>query len=88
MEQSINTLLSIVRLDDEQIIVALADAISQRVVERILEATKRKYISRQQYAAMHGIGLRTVDRAIQQNRLSVTRTGRRVLIDVNAVIED
>ncbi|MBN8600627.1 MAG: hypothetical protein J0M26_06350 [Planctomycetes bacterium] len=77
-----------IRSDDDQLVKTLADAISERVVERILELIKRKYISRQEYAAIHGIGLRTVDRAIQEKRLSVTRTGRRVLIDANAVIED
>lgn len=77
-----------IRSDDDQLVKTLADAISERVVERILELMKRKYISRQEYAAIHGIGLRTVDRAIQEKRLSVTRTGRRVLIDANAVIED
>ncbi|MCU0719664.1 MAG: hypothetical protein MUC83_08160 [Pirellula sp.] len=74
--------------ENEQLITALADAISDRVVVRILEAIQRKHISRQEYATMHGIGLRTVDRAIQEKRLSVTRAGRRILIDANAVIED
>jgi excisionase family DNA binding protein len=56
----------------------LADAIADRLADRLTK--RRKLLSREEYAAVNGLGVRTVDRAIQEGRLQVERIGRRVLI--------
>lgn len=66
----------------------LADLIADRVAGRVAAEARRKYVSREEYARIHDIGVRTVDRAIKQNRLPVRRTGSRVQIDPNAEIEN
>lgn len=66
----------------------LAELVAERVASKLATQSKRKFISRKEYALTHGLGMRTVDRAIAENRLPIRRTGRRVLIDVGAEIAE
>jgi excisionase family DNA binding protein len=73
---------------DENSLEQLADAIADRVYAKLAERAERKYLSREEYAQIHGLGMRTIDRAIAEGRLTVERSGRRVMIPANAKIVD
>jgi excisionase family DNA binding protein len=73
---------------DENSLDQLADAIADRVAAKLAERAERKYLSREEYAQIHGLGMRTIDRAIAEGRLTVERSGRRVMIPANAKIVD
>jgi excisionase family DNA binding protein len=73
---------------DENSLEQLADAIAERVAAKLAERAERKYLSREEYAQIHGLGMRTIDRAIAEGRLTVERSGRRVMIPANAKIVD
>jgi excisionase family DNA binding protein len=64
----------------------LADIIAERVAAKLAERAERRFLSREEFAQVHGLGMRTVDRAIAEGRLQVERSGRRVLIPSNAKI--
>ena len=61
----------------------LADIIAERVAAKLAE---RRFLSREEFAQVHGLGMRTIDRAIAEGRLQIERSGRRVLIPSNAKI--
>jgi len=73
---------------DENSLEQLADAIADRVAAKLAARAERKYLSREEYAQIHGLGMRTIDRAIAEGRLTVERSGRRVMIPANAKIVD
>ena len=64
----------------------LADQVATRVAIRMESKLSQQFISREEFAQRHGIGLRSVDRAIKQGRLESTQMGRRRLIPVDAKI--
>lgn len=51
-----------------------------------LQILARQELSPAEYARNHGIGLRTVYRALSENRLAHSRAGRRILIPASAKI--
>ena len=65
----------------------LADMLADRVTAKLAERAERKFLSREEYAKVHGLGVRTIDRAIAEGCLKFERSGRRVLIPSNAKIE-
>ncbi len=74
-----------IKIDDLD---AFIEAIANRMVEKLAERASRKYLSRDEFAKVHGLGKRTVDRAIAEGRLAVERSGRRVLIPADAKIQN
>lgn len=74
-------------LSGEQAIDKLAELIADRVAAKLSERQERRYLSREEFAEVHGLGMRTVDRAIAEGRLEIERSGRRVLIPSNAKIK-
>lgn len=78
-------MLDLTRIDA---IEKLADLVAERVAAKLAMQNQRRFISRKEYAEVHGLGMRTIDRAIAENRLSIRRSGRRVLIDITAEIAD
>ena len=73
---------------DEKTIDELAEIIAVRVADKLAQRAARKFISREEFATMHGLGMRTIDRAIAEGRLAVERSGRRVMIPADAKIVD
>ncbi len=71
---------------DEESLGRLADLIAERVATKLAEKTQRRFVSREEFAKSNGLGMRTVDRAISENRLPVERVGRRVMIPAGAMI--
>jgi hypothetical protein len=71
---------------DENSLDQLAEAIADRVAAKLAERAERKFVSREQYSQIHGLGMRTIDRAIADGRLVVERSGRRVMIPADAKI--
>jgi len=65
----------------------LADIIAERVAAKLAERAERRCLSREEFAQVHGLGMRTIDRAIAEGRLQIERSGRRVLIPSNAKIQ-
>ena len=65
----------------------LADIIAERVAAKLAERAERRFLSREEFAHLHGLGKRTIDRAIAEGRLQIERSGRRVLIPSNAKIK-
>lgn len=80
--------MSLLDVLDEKSIDQLAGLIADRVAAKLSERAARKYVSREEYAQIHGLGIRTIDRAIAAGRLAVERSGRRVMIPVDAKIVD
>lgn len=74
-------------LSGEKAIDKLAELIADRVAAKLSERQERRYLSREEFAEVHGLGMRTVDRAIAEGRLEIERSGRRVLIPSNAKIK-
>ena len=64
----------------------LADQVAIKVANRIETRLSQQFISRDEFAQRHGIGLRSVDRAIKQGRLESKQVGRRRLISADAKI--
>jgi hypothetical protein len=73
---------------DENSLDRLAEAIADRVAAKLSERAARKFLSREEFATVHGLGMRTIDRAIAEGRLAIERSGRRVMIPANAKIVD
>lgn len=73
-----------IKIDDLE---AFIEAIADRVVQKLAERASRKYLSREEFAQVNGLGMRTVDRAIKEGRLAVERAGRRVMIPADAKIQ-
>jgi hypothetical protein len=71
---------------DERAIDLLAETIADRVASKLAERASRKFISREEFSTIHGLGMRTIDRAIAEGRLVVERVGRRVMIPAGAKI--
>ena len=65
----------------------LAEFLAERVARKLSDQPQRRFLNRVEYAEVHGLGLRTVDRAIAEGRLAVERVGSRVMIPVNATIQ-
>jgi len=65
----------------------LADMVADRIAAKLANQPQRRFLSRKEYALSRGLGVRTVDRAIAQNRLATTRHGGRVLIPADAEIK-
>jgi hypothetical protein len=80
--------MSLLDVLDEKSIDQLAEQIADRVAAKLSERAARKYVSREEYAQAHGLGMRTIDRAIAEGRLTVERSGRRVMIPADAKIVD
>ena len=73
---------------DENSLEQLAETIADLVAAKLAARAERKFLSREEYAQIHGLGMRTIDRAIAEGRLTVERSGRRVMIPANAKIVD
>lgn len=65
----------------------LANAVADRVIERLTARAGRKFFSIKEYASQTAISERTVARAIADGRLASSRVGRRVLIPADARIQ-
>lgn len=65
----------------------IADAVADRVVERLTARAARRFVSIREYSESASISERTVHRAIAEGRLPVERVGRRVLIPADARIQ-
>ena len=72
---------------DQSTLDQLADAIAERVAAKLAERAERRYLSPKEFAQVHGLGKRTIDRAIAEGRLPIERSGRRVLIPSTAKIQ-
>ena len=64
----------------------LAEILAERIASKLSERAQRRYLSRDEFAKSRGLGVRTVDRAIAENRLAVERVGRRIMIPTDATI--
>ncbi len=58
----------------------LADAVADRVFEKLSSRAERKFVSIKEYSQQTTISQRTIFRAIADGRLAAERVGRRVLI--------
>ena len=74
-----------ITLDAEQL-QELANMVADRLADRLAHRSACRFLTRREYAQAHRLGIRTVDRAIAENRLDTQRQGRRVLIPADAQI--
>lgn len=72
---------------DENTLNLIADKVAERLAKLIEPDTEPKYYNRNEVAAILHVSLPTIDRMMQDGRLTAKRVGRRVLFDAQTIDE-
>lgn len=74
-------------LADENMLNRLADKVAERLAKLIKPDSEPRYYNRNEVAAILHVSLPTIDRMMQDGRLTAKRVGRRVLFDAQTIDE-
>ncbi len=72
-------------LADENMLSHLADMVAERLAKIIKPDNEPRYYNRNEVATILHVSLPTIDRMMQDGRLTAKRVGRRVLFDAQTI---
>ncbi|WP_304735025.1 DUF3853 family protein [Duncaniella muris] len=70
---------------DENTLNLIADKVAERLAKLIKPDSEPKYYNRKEIATILHVSLPTIDRMMQDGRLTAKRVGRRVLFDAQTI---